>query len=511
MPALSCASIASASSLPSLRNENSLTLPTLSSAPVREVAQDQVGAARAFGASPPPAPPPRRARRRRPPRPPPPPPPPGASGPKRCSAIQRRRLAGEREPPDLRVFLLLAAREVHDRDARLDRPALPLQPLRRRARRIGRERRPLPVVGKRERGRRAAGRAAAAAAAASGAATSPIGKRSVLSRADRLDDDLGVPFLRREPIAEPLAVVRQHRGAERLPRDRRPRLRSAASAPAASRAAGPKSGAMTRRRRRATAAGGEISWSYLNGSVHLGPTTGGGPHANRSRGVSSYTPAGLDADAPYLQRHLRFSACCLAAASSAGRATSAAPPKRELVRVFLDCDRCDDDYVRKEVTFVDYVRNREDSDVHVLVTTAGHRRRRDAVDAQVHRPRAEPGIRPDAHLQLAADRHVGRSARPVSSRSFKVGLVRYAATTRDRRSAAVTLKKPEGTRRARPGQGPVELLGLSRSTAAATSTARSHQSGRSVRGSFRRQPHDGRLAHVARGQRQLPRHQVRAR
>ena len=37
-------------------------------------------------------------------------------------------------------------------------------------------------------------------------------------------------------------------------------------------------------------------------------------------------------------------------------------------RVFLDCNRCDDNYIRKEVTFVDYVRNREDADVHVLVT-----------------------------------------------------------------------------------------------------------------------------------------------
>ena len=37
-------------------------------------------------------------------------------------------------------------------------------------------------------------------------------------------------------------------------------------------------------------------------------------------------------------------------------------------RVFLDCNPCDDDYIRKEVTFVDYVRNREDADVHVLVT-----------------------------------------------------------------------------------------------------------------------------------------------
>src|SRR5205823_14839731 len=41
----------------------------------------------------------------------------------------------------------------------------------------------------------------------------------------------------------------------------------------------------------------------------------------------------------------------------------------QMLRVFLDCNRCDDNYVKKEVTFIDYVRNREDADVHVLVTT----------------------------------------------------------------------------------------------------------------------------------------------
>jgi hypothetical protein len=43
-------------------------------------------------------------------------------------------------------------------------------------------------------------------------------------------------------------------------------------------------------------------------------------------------------------------------------------PKRPL-RVFLDCHRCDFDYFRREVGFVDYVRDRTESDVHVLVTS----------------------------------------------------------------------------------------------------------------------------------------------
>lgn len=41
----------------------------------------------------------------------------------------------------------------------------------------------------------------------------------------------------------------------------------------------------------------------------------------------------------------------------------------DTLRVFLDCGRCDDEYFRTEITFVNYVRDRRDADVHVLVTT----------------------------------------------------------------------------------------------------------------------------------------------
>lgn len=55
--------------------------------------------------------------------------------------------------------------------------------------------------------------------------------------------------------------------------------------------------------------------------------------------------------------------------------------------VFLDCGACDHAYVRTEIAFVSYVRDRESADVHVLVTTQRtasdgsaftHRRRRPA-------------------------------------------------------------------------------------------------------------------------------------
>ena len=41
----------------------------------------------------------------------------------------------------------------------------------------------------------------------------------------------------------------------------------------------------------------------------------------------------------------------------------------QALRVFLDCERCDFDYLRQEVVHINYVRDRRDAQVHVLVTT----------------------------------------------------------------------------------------------------------------------------------------------
>jgi hypothetical protein len=70
----------------------------------------------------------------------------------------------------------------------------------------------------------------------------------------------------------------------------------------------------------------------------------------------------------------------LASHASASQAGQGSPPPSPPVsqrppgvpgtlRVFLDCDRCDPDYLTTHVTFVDYVRDRVVADLHVLVTT----------------------------------------------------------------------------------------------------------------------------------------------
>ena len=55
--------------------------------------------------------------------------------------------------------------------------------------------------------------------------------------------------------------------------------------------------------------------------------------------------------------------------SPAAQQTQPTPPGGQL-KVFLDCQDCFQDFLRTEVTFVDYVRDRTEADVHILITRA---------------------------------------------------------------------------------------------------------------------------------------------
>jgi hypothetical protein len=59
------------------------------------------------------------------------------------------------------------------------------------------------------------------------------------------------------------------------------------------------------------------------------------------------------------------------AAGLAGGQTPQDPPAGERLRVFLDCTFCDATYIRQTVTFVDYMRDRTDADLHVLASVQG--------------------------------------------------------------------------------------------------------------------------------------------
>jgi len=63
--------------------------------------------------------------------------------------------------------------------------------------------------------------------------------------------------------------------------------------------------------------------------------------------------------------------CLFLLSRPASAQTPPAPAGPALLKVFLDCDECDSDHLKRTVTFVDYVRDRNVADVHVLVTTQG--------------------------------------------------------------------------------------------------------------------------------------------
>jgi hypothetical protein len=66
-------------------------------------------------------------------------------------------------------------------------------------------------------------------------------------------------------------------------------------------------------------------------------------------------------------------AVCLAALILLPATVSAQPPadvsRDDALRVFLDCNSCDFDYLRREIPFINYVRDRKDAELHILVTT----------------------------------------------------------------------------------------------------------------------------------------------
>ena len=131
----------------------------------------------------------------------------------------------------------------------------------------------------------------------------------------------------------------------------------------------------------------------------------------------------------------------LAAEQVPAASTPAGP--RQMARVFLDCGHCDEDYIRKEVTFVDYVRNREDADVHVLVTV------QETGGGGVQWTIKFIGLGTFQGSDQTLTYNSPATATPDEVRGgfaevFKLGLVRYAATTPMADRLRVTFTKKEG-------------------------------------------------------------------
>ena len=120
----------------------------------------------------------------------------------------------------------------------------------------------------------------------------------------------------------------------------------------------------------------------------------------------------------------------LALAQEPAAAPAQAPQHDDALRLFLDCPpmACDMDFLRTEITFVNFMRDRTDAQVHVLVTTrqtgAGGFEATLAFIGQ-----AEFAGRGDTIVFTTRPTDTDDDTRHALARYLKLGLMRYVAAT----------------------------------------------------------------------------------
>lgn len=127
------------------------------------------------------------------------------------------------------------------------------------------------------------------------------------------------------------------------------------------------------------------------------------------------------------------------APSAAQGAAQAGPPP---LRIFLDCYECDTEYLRRAVTFVDYVRDRGVADLHVLVTTQSTGGGGLAWTVKFIGLQRFQGL--DRTLTFTTSTTAtSDDRRREFGRIFKLGLVAYAADTPVAPKLDVTFRPPQ--------------------------------------------------------------------
>ncbi len=122
-----------------------------------------------------------------------------------------------------------------------------------------------------------------------------------------------------------------------------------------------------------------------------------------------------------------LAACCLLALPARAQETTGP------IRLYLDCQNiydgaCDYDYFRTEVAFVDYVRNREDSDVHVILTSQENGSGGETYTLRFIGLRRFGGVE-DVLAVATSQTDTQDERRGALVQALKAGLVRYLART----------------------------------------------------------------------------------
>jgi hypothetical protein len=95
--------------------------------------------------------------------------------------------------------------------------------------------------------------------------------------------------------------------------------------------------------------------------------------------------------------------------------------------VFLDCGRCDFDYLRREIAWVNWVRDREDSQVHLLITTRSAGSGTEYELAFIGRQEFEGADH--THTYFASQTNTDDETREGYAQVIRIGLLQYTVGT----------------------------------------------------------------------------------
>ena len=112
------------------------------------------------------------------------------------------------------------------------------------------------------------------------------------------------------------------------------------------------------------------------------------------------------------------------------------------VNIYIDCDNCDMDFIREEIQFVNYVRDRKASDVHIIFSHQKTGGGGDEYTIDFIGQGKYQGI--DNELSFIKEKNDSRdNFRIKTVETLKLGLVRYISQTSIAKDLFISYKKPQ--------------------------------------------------------------------
>lgn len=125
-------------------------------------------------------------------------------------------------------------------------------------------------------------------------------------------------------------------------------------------------------------------------------------------------------------------------------------------KVFIDCDECDDDFLRSEIAWIDHVRDRAVADVHVLVTSQRTGSGGRQYTAHFIGLREYSGKQDTLSYSARVAESSDETRRGIAG-ILKLGLVRYAARSAIAQTLSITARPGGSVATARPVRDPWNL------------------------------------------------------